>query len=242
MRARILAVVAVAVALLGVAILAPLSRSAPPQPYNVFGLARQSDGVTPVGIGTRITTFIDGVDYSNGTATYRATGEFDVDTFGNWVTAIGQPNTPEVKEGGDVGDEIMYVAGDLTSSGQVFTAKKFWTPGDSVTDNLQLAPAANQPALLNVGRMTTRPADADTQYVYICNPTVSPVTAASYYLQKDTAGTYNGPMHILSGTVPPGGLLYVNLNAALTLVTTGDNLKLVYCVEYDRHTAILNSW
>lgn len=227
MNFRVVAVIGLAVALVGSAFVWSAS-AAPPQPYNLYGLARQSDGATPLAQGTRITGFIDGVDYSNGTSVYTAGGNYDVDVFGDWVTGFGDPNTPEVKEGGNVGDEIMYVAGDFTNTAQVMTTKKLWTPGDALTDNIQVAPSVNQPGLLKIARIVTRPADLDTQYLYICNPTSSPIDSVNYYLQKDTIGQYLGPTHVLSGTVNPGALLYVNLTGALTLVATGDNLKLVW--------------
>ncbi|HEV8594501.1 MAG TPA: hypothetical protein VGR51_03130, partial [Thermoplasmata archaeon] len=223
---RILSVIGLAIALVG-SVFAFLVAAAPPQPYNLYGIATQSGGPAVV-LGTRITAFIDGVDYSNGTSVYDASGHYDVDTFGNWVTQFGQDNTLEVKEGGDIGDEIMYVAGDFTSSAQVFTTKKLWTPGDVVSQDIQLAPAGNQPALLKIARIVTRPADLDRQYLYLCNPTSSPVDTVSYYLQKDTPGSYNGPTHLLSGIIFPGALQYVNLTGALDLVTTGDNIRLVW--------------
>jgi len=227
MNTKVYAVVALVLAVVGSALVLP-TQAAPPQPYNLYGLARQSDGSTPIAQGTRITAFIDGVDYSNGTSVYTGTGNYDVDTFGNWVTQIGQDNTPEVKEGGDVGDEIMYVAGDMTGSGQVFTVKKFWTPGDVVLDNLQLAPSNQQPALLKIARIITRPADLLTQYLYICNPTSGVVDMGQYWLQKDVLGSYGGPQHFLSGMINPGSLAYVDLTGALTLVTTGDNIRLTW--------------
>lgn len=227
MNLRVLAVIGLAVALVG-SVFAFLVSAAPPQPYNLWGIARQSDGATPIGQGTRITAWVDGVDYSNGTSVYDTAGRYDVDVFGNWVTQPGQPNTVEVKEGGDLGDETMIVAGDMTASGQVMTTKKFWTPGDVVNENIQLAAAANQPALLKIARITTRPADGLTGYVYICNPTASPVDSVSYYLHEDVPGSYNGFTQVLSGIINPGALLYVNLTGSLTMTVTGDNLKLVW--------------
>ena len=112
MKLKVLVVAAFAMVLIGSVLTLPRAEAAPPQPYNLYGVARNAAAVN-LALGTRITTFIDGVDYSNGTSVYTNTPSpynYDVDTAGNWVTAPGQENTLEVKEGGDLGDAIMYVA------------------------------------------------------------------------------------------------------------------------------------
>lgn len=219
------------VLLIGGALLSlPPANAGPPQPYNLYGRAFEADGITPLPVGTQITTWIDGVPYGNVSAIFTASGDYDVDVFGNWVTDIVSPNTPEIKEGGDVGDLILVAAGDFATTAQVFTANKTWSPGDLVNENLQLAPLAVQPPLLKIARIVTRPADGLPQYMYVCNPTTDFINANQFYLQKDLSGRYDGPIHSLIGlgTVPPGGLAYVNFTATLTLTPTGDNLKLVW--------------
>ncbi len=237
MSRRGVAVVSLGILFAIPALLTPLVVAAPPEPHNFYGMARESDGTTPIAFGTRITAFIDGVDYSNGTAVDDAGGHYDVDVAGNWVTQTGQPNTPEVKEGGDVGDPVMFVAGDMTTSGQVFTAQRPWgVPSPGTVERLDLTLAASQPALVKVARIATRPADGLPPYLYVCNPTPSPVDLSAYLLQKDAAAGFSGPRHLLSGAlprvVPAGGLSYVNLTswdlAGTTLAPNGDSLKLVW--------------
>ncbi len=240
MHTRAIAAVAVIVSLIGVAFVGfPSVEAAPPQPHNFFGIARDSTS-TPLPSGTRITAWVDGVDYSNGTSVYTASGNYDMDVFGDNQTDISTDNTPTIKTGGDISDEIMYVAGDFTTykalnPQQVFTAKDFWgvpTTGQSENLDLTLAAAANQPGLPKIGRITTQPADGLTQYLYLCNPTAVAISDASvYYLEKPVPGAFNGPTHAISGAIGPfGGILYVNLTswAPTTLVNTGDALKLVW--------------
>ena len=101
MRPRGFSIASVLIVLLSAAIVlvsfAPAVLAPPPTPYTTFGMAFDSTG-TRFPQGTPIRTFIDGVDYSNKTSVYDNTGSFYVDTFGNWVTQIGQDNTLEVKE------------------------------------------------------------------------------------------------------------------------------------------------
>ena len=231
-RMKSFAVVALAVVVLGSILALPRAEAAPPMPYNLFGIARDAS-FNPLQPPTRITGFIDGVDYSNGTSVYSLSGNYDMDVYGNWWTNTGQPNTPEVKEGGDIGDQIMVVAGDMTTTGQVFTVLKTWSTGTvDFQPFITLAPGpANQPVLLKIARIVTRPADAGTQYVYICNPTSQRVDASFYTLERDSPGMFNGPTHAISGVIPPGGLLYVDENAWVgggPPNVNGDNLKLVW--------------
>ena len=240
MNSRALAAVAVIVGLIAVAFVGfPPANAAPPQPHNFFGIARDSSSVA-LPFGTRITAWVDGVDYSNGTSVVNPPGSYDMDVFGDNQTDIATDNTPTVKTGGDISDEIMYVAGDMTTykalnPQQVFTAKDFWgvpTTGQSENLDLTLALPGSQPGLPKIGRITTQPADGLTQYLYLCNPTASAIDASQYYLEKPVPGAFNGPTHAISGIIGPlGGRLYVNLtswSAPTTLVTTGDGLKLVW--------------
>jgi len=221
MNWKAFAVVALALAVLGSGFVFP-ARAAPPPPYNLYGIAT-SDGVTPLGMGTRITAFIDGVDYSNASSVYTSAGNYDVDVFGDWVTAPGQPNTPERKEGGSLGDETMFVAGDMTLTGQVFTTKKFWTPNDYVLETIQLAP--QQPNLLKICKLVPYPNDTWPPYAYIFNPGAA-VPGSQYYLQKDLLLSYAGPIFTLSGTINPG-YTYVNMTS-YSFAPGGDNLRLAW--------------
>jgi hypothetical protein len=236
--------VAVIIGLIAVAFAGfPAANAAPPQPHNFFGIARDSTS-TPLFFGTRITAWIDGVDYSNGTSVVNPSGSYDMDVFGDNQTDISGTgdNTPTIKTGGDISDEIMYAAGDMTvykasNPQQIFTAKDFWgvpTTGQSENLDLTLAPVANQPSLPKIGRITTQPADGLTQYLYLCNPTAAAIDASQYFLEKPVPGSFSGPLHpIPAGTIAPlGGRWYVNLTAwsvgGTTLTTTGDAIKLVW--------------
>ncbi|TLZ50665.1 MAG: hypothetical protein E6K18_06835 [Methanobacteriota archaeon] len=224
------AVAALAIVVLGSILAVPRAGAAPPQPYNLYGIARDASAAA-LPQNTAIRGFIDGVDYSNGTVVYDGLGHYDMDTYGNWMTGTTS-DTPEVKEGGNLGDPIMITSGDMTTAGSVFTVSKLWTPGDVITQNLGLAAAASQPALLKIESITTQPADGLTKYVYLCNPTANPVDATAYYLERDAVGSFTGPTHAIPGpaTIPSGLTLYVNLTTWIgsDLTNTGDVLKLVW--------------
>jgi len=239
MRLKVFAVVLLAVGIVGSMFVIPVAEAAPPQPHNFYGFARDSGGLA-LPSGGRITTFIDGVDYSNATFIYNAAGAYDVDVHGNWMTSLFEPNTPEVMEGGGIADAVMFVQGDMTTTGRVFTANRPWglpTPGTA--EPLDITLAVNQPlALLKVRSITVRPADLGTQYIYVGNPSGSSVdlTTGNYFLQKDTSGGFSGPRHPLTGASPgvvgPGGIACVDLTSwdigGTTLAPTGDTLKLVW--------------
>jgi len=218
-------------AIVGSLFVTPVAEAAPPQPHTFHGVASGA-GIT---VGTRITAFVDGVDYSNVSTVFGA-NNYDVDVYGNWFTAQFQPNTPEIKEGADIGDPIMFVAGDMTTTGRVFTAQRSWyVPSGADYELLDINLAPSQPSLIKIARIISRPNDPWPDYVYLCNPTPSSVDLTPYYLQKTTT-TPNGPRHPLTGALPlmlpPGGLSYVNLTSwdvgGTELINTGDNLKLVW--------------
>jgi len=242
-HSRAFAAVAVIVSLIAVAFVGfPHANAAPPQPHNFYGTAADSLA-TPYPVGTRITAWIDGVDYSNGTSVYvippGPLGNYDMDVFGDNQTDVSGTgdNTPTVKTGGDINDEIMYMAGDFTTvkplnPQHVFTAKDFWgSPTTGQSERLNLTAATTQPGLLKIGRIVTQPNDPWPQYLFLCNPTLSVIDASQYYLEKPVPGSFAGPTHPLSGPAPPG-LSYVNLTSwapsGTTLATTGDALKLVW--------------
>ncbi len=225
MSARRFALASLTTVLLTLAVLTPFVspvRAPAPPPFTTFGKATDSAG-TALPVGTPIRTLIDGVDYSNLTSVFQADGSFQVETLGNWQT----PATPEVKEGGDIGDNVMYAASDLsgTTSAAVFQQNATWGVGGFL--NRSLMQSATQPALLKIQSLTTTPTDGGTQYAYLCNPTASSVDLTAFFLQKDRSGGYDGPTHALSGTVRAGGRAYVDLGAGF-LTPTGDALKLVW--------------
>lgn len=221
--------VAVAFVVLGLAIVASLAPSgiAPPLPsYEAFGLARDDSG-SALPVGSPIHAFIDGVDYSNGTATYRPDGAYAVQVAGNhYIGAVSE--TPGVKEGGDPGNPVLFVDGDLTTRGVLFQERGTWTSG--LIENIDLAWAvpAKQPALVKIQSITTRPADGLAQYAYVCNPTTTGVDLDSYYVQRNLPGSFAGPVVPLTGTVGSGSRMFVNLGTIAYLDPNGDALKLVF--------------
>ena len=147
---------------------------APPLvPYETWGVAQDTGGAS-LGVNQPIRTFIDGVDYSNLTGTYRADGSYQTQILGNWY--IGATSeTPTIKEGGDPGDPVMFAHGDMTTSGLVFRQKAGWSTATFQNVDLKEAIGTKQPALIKIYSITTRPTDLLSQYAYVCNPTASPV-------------------------------------------------------------------
>ena len=101
------------------------ARAPPLVPYEAWGVALNASS-TSIGINQPIRTFIDGVDYSNLTSTYRADGSYQTQIAGNFY--IGSTSeTPAVKEGGDPSDPVMFTHNDMTTSGLVFRNASTWT-------------------------------------------------------------------------------------------------------------------
>src|SRR2546422_3192581 len=175
------------------------ARAPPLVPYEAWGVALNASS-TSIGINQPIRTFIDGVDYSNLTSTYRADGSYQTQIAGNWY--IGPTSeTPQLKEGGDPNDAVMFSHGDLTTTGTVFQETAPWVTGGVQNLALTEGVAGSQPALIKIYSVTTRPADALSQYTYICNPTAAAVDLSSYFFERDIAGSFAGPPVTLSGTV-----------------------------------------
>ena len=171
-----------------------------------FGIARNSSGVS-LGINQPIRTFIDGVDYSNLTSTYRADGSYQTQVAGNYY--IGPTSeTPAIKEGGDPNNPIMFAHGDMTSSGNVFQETALWTQATFQNRDLTEAAAASQPALIKIQSITTRPADTLSQYTYLCNPTGTAVDLSRYAFEKDVPGSFGGPRVSLTGTLGAGQKIF----------------------------------
>ncbi len=195
-------------------------------PYEVYGVAANEAGLA-LPLGTPIRTFIDGVDYSNLTSTYRADGSYQTQIAGNhYIGALSE--TPWIKEGGDPGDPIAFADGDLTTGGRMFRQTAAWQTAAFNRLDLQEAVSAKQPTLLKIQAVTTRPADGLSQYVYLCNPTGSAVNLADYYFQKDIAGSFSGPTAPLTGTVGANAKVFGDLPSTSFLTPSGDILKLVW--------------
>ena len=205
---------------------APPVRAPPLPPFEAFGFAQDDAGVA-LPANNPIRTFIDGVDYSNLTATYRVDGAYAVQVAGNYYVG-GTSETPSIKEGGDPGNNVMFVHGDLTTSGEVFQQRAPWTSGEVQNIDLAWAIANKQPGLVKIFGITTRPGDGLAQYAYVCNPTNTVVNLANYYVQKDIPGSFVGPVVFLTGTVGAGSRTFVNLGSTTYLGPNGDVLKLVF--------------
>src|SRR2546426_789285 len=206
--------------------LLPTGRAPPLVPYEAWGLARNSSS-SSIGLNQPIRTFIDGVDYSNFTSTYRADGSYQVQIAGNWY--IGATSeTPTLKEGGDPNDPVMFVHADMTTTGTVFQETAAWVTGGFQNLDLTEGLAGSQPALLKIQTVTTRPADTLSQYAYICNPTASVVDLSNYYFEKDVAGSFGGPRVALSGIVGAGQKIFGDFRSTSYLNGNGDALKLVF--------------
>ena len=165
MRVRGVAVFGVLVA---AALLAPGVRAPPLPPYEGFGHALDAaDGPLPVGTGIR--AFVDGVPYSNASMVTAADGSYAMAVLGNSY-AGSVLDTPEIKEGGDPGDLVVFATGDFTSAAGIFREAGSWQTGSAVALDLRMANASKQPSLLKIQTIVTRPANAGTQYAFVCNP------------------------------------------------------------------------
>ncbi len=221
----LLALLALAILVLGAAP-APV-RAPPPIPMTTRGSAFDNAG-NPLPAGTLIHTFLDGVDYSNDTAVYNASGAFSVLTAGNLVLNGTTPEASPVKTGPNAGERILYAAGPLSTPLTFFQETTAWEPDLTVAQDLHLASAATAPEPLRIQGLVTQPARGGPQYVYLCNPTATAISLSAYYLQLDRPGTYYGGNLTLNGTLATGSGVRVNLSASFSLIPGGDALKLVY--------------
>src|SRR2546422_1761087 len=201
---------------------------APPLvPYETWGVAQDTGGAS-LGVNQPIRTFIDGVDYSNLTGTYRADGSYQTQILGNWY--IGATSeTPTIKEGGDPGDPVMFAHGDMTTSGLVFRQKAGWSTATFQNVDLKEAIGTKQPALIKIYSITTRPTDLLSQYAYVCNPTASPVDLSNYFFETDTLNSFVGPrVFSLSGILGSGQRVFGDFLSTTYLTNGGDAVKLVF--------------
>lgn len=202
-------------------------RAPPPIPMTTQGTALDRSG-SPLPLGTPVRTFIDGVDYSNGSAVSDAAGDYSVATAGNLVLNGTTPEPSPIKEGANLGETLVYAASDFTTSADVFQETLAWYPDRTVTQTLHLGSTASTPQSLKIQGIVTQPARGGTGYVLLCNPTLIAASLSDYYLQADAPGTYYGGNETLAGTLAAGGQTAENLTTALPIVPTGDALKLVY--------------
>ncbi len=210
-------------------------KAAIPVPHNLWGHPYDETSVQ-MPVGELITSWIDGVEYGRND-TFMAAAEvwFDVDTAGNWVTAPGDPNSPWVKEGGDLDEPVMYVWGDMTNlktdpdgdtvlNSGVFVESELWNT--TVVTLLDINLAIVQPTHFpKISQIIPEPTDGHPDYVFIY--TEDPAFLMDgYYLQKND-GVLNGPVQTLTGISNTTAYFYANLTA-IDLNGCGDELKLVW--------------
>ena len=205
----------------------------PPIPMRTQGHALDQGG-SPLSIGTPIRTFVDGVNYTGGRfpgdtmAVQDGTGSFAVLTAGNSKTNANASDTPAVQEGANLGDTILYAAGDFTVATPVFQETSTWAPETIVTQDLHLGSAPSTPQILKIEGIVTQPAQGGDQFVFLCNPSGSTVSLADYYLERDAPGTYHGGSIALAGVLGASSTVRANLTSPTWLSVGGDALKLVY--------------
>ncbi len=182
----------------------------------------------PLTMGTPIRAILDGVDYSNGSTVLDASGFFSLMISGNWMVNQSTSETPTIKEGPDLGETILFVAGEIGAVSGVFNETAAWSPGATMNLDLHLGSTATSPRNLRIQGIVTQPARGGTPYAFVCNPTAGFVSLFDYFLEVDRPGAYHGGSVGLAGTVPAGATLGVNLSSSTFLASTGDALKLVY--------------
>src|SRR2546421_364677 len=226
-RARIIVCV-VLFGLVLVITLVPLAVVAPPPiAMRTQGRALDQSG-SPLPIGTPIHTFLDGVDYSNGSRVQDTVGSFAVLTAGNSKTNSNASDTPSVQEGANLGDPLIYASGDFTAATRVFQESFTWSPGSVTLRDLHLGAPSSTPQPVKIEGVVGLPARGGNQFAFVCNPTTSPVSLADYYLERDAPGTYHGGTLDLTGVLAATSSLRVDLSSPSWLTSTGDALKLVY--------------
>ena len=213
--------------LVAVLILAIPSEAAPPIPMRTQGRAFDQSG-SPLPSGTPIRTFVDGVDYSNEPQVQDGVGSFLVLTEGNSKTNPNVSDTPDRLEGPNSGDLLIYAAGDFTTFTLVFMEVEPWLPDGNATRDLTLGSSASTPRPVKIHGLVTQPAQGGNQYVFLCNPTGSPISLADYYLERNTPGNYRGPHLNLTSTLGANSKVRVNLTTPSWIAANGDAVKLVY--------------
>jgi len=113
--ASLLIVAMVAAALLSAILVA----APPPIPMRVQGQAFDRAG-TALPVATPIRAFVDGVDYSNDPQVQNGAGTYSILTSGNSKDNANVSDTPTVQEGANLGDPVIYAAGDFTTATDVF--------------------------------------------------------------------------------------------------------------------------
>jgi len=216
------------IAMVAAALLSAIPVAAPPPiPMRVQGQAFDRAG-TALPVATPIGAFIDGVDYSNDPQVQGGMGNYAILTAGNSKDNANVSDTPTIQEGANLGDSVIYAAGDFTTTTDVFRETVPWSPGTVRMTDLHVGSNATTPQPLKIEGLVTQPARGGNQFVYLCNPTGGSVSLSGYYLETDAPGTYHGTSLSLSGVLNAASTIRQDLPLPTWLASTGDALKLVY--------------
>src|SRR5437870_11947003 len=146
----------------------------PPIPMRTQGQAF-SEGGTPLPFATPIRAFVDGVDYSNDPRVLNGAGSYAILILGNSKDNANVSDTPTVQEGANLGDPVIYAAGDLVTRTGVFQETVPWSPGTIRMIDVHVGSTATTPQPLKIEGIVTQPARGGNQFVFVCNPTGAPV-------------------------------------------------------------------
>jgi hypothetical protein len=212
----------------------------PAVPHNTWGDAYESDGITPLADGETITSWVDGVMYGTN-VTFGST--YDIDTMGNNTL----DETPEVKEGGWFGEDIMYIWGDGTlTTDRIFQESAIWDQGNSENFDLNEADTTAAPfntfEWLKISNLTVDsgiiPGGVD--FIIVHNPGGTAMNLFNYSIQKNeqlpVSASPTWPITAVAlepnptlNTIAAGGWAWVNLSAlGIVMNPAGDELKLVW--------------
>ena len=199
----------------------------PPIPMRTQGHAFDQAGA-PLPFATPIRAFVDGVDYSNDSRVVDGAGSYAILIAGNSKDNANVSDTPTVQEGANLGDPVIYTAGDFVASTGVFQETVSWSPGTIRMTDVHVGSTATTPQPLKIEGIVTQPARGGNQFVFVCNPTGAPASLSSYYLEADAPGTYHASSLALTGVLSANSSIREDLPLATWLIPTGDALKLVY--------------
>src|SRR2546428_4355721 len=226
-RVRVFASLVI-VAMVAAALLSAIPVAAPPPiPMRVQGQAFDRAG-TALPVATPIRAFIDGVDYSNDPQVQGGMGTYAILNAGNSKDNANVSDTPAIQEGANLGDSVIYAAGDFTTTTDIFRETVTWSPGTVRMTDLHVGSTATTPQPLKIEGLVTQPARGGNQFVYLCNPTGGAVSLSAYYLETDAPGTYQGSSLSLSGVMNAASTIRQDLPLPTWLTSTGDALKLAY--------------
>src|SRR5712691_2842013 len=156
-RARSVGALVLVLALAAILLVTLPVAAPPPAPMRTQGRAFDSGG-SPLAIGTPIRTFVDGVAYSNNSLVQNGAGSYFVLTSGNSKGAGGVSDTPTIQEGANLGDSVIFAAGDFTSATGVFREVRTWSVANVTIMDLTLGTNPTLPQPMKIEGLITQPA------------------------------------------------------------------------------------